>query len=77
MSPDKTSVHSIGCAQIAYPKLIEKYVGGELVVLGTDGSGILKNSGPEDGDGSCGGGGGSGCIQNHGYMYFNLTSRGL
>ena len=26
-------------AQIAYPKLIEKYVGGELVVLGTDGFG--------------------------------------
>lgn len=26
------------CTKIAYPKLIEKYVGGELVVLGTDGS---------------------------------------
>ena len=35
--------------QIAYPKLIEKYVGGELVVLGTDGSGIRKtlHPGPE------------------------------
>ena len=33
-----------GPLQIAYPKLIEKYVGGELVVLGTDGFGAPRDS---------------------------------
>ena len=39
----------IGSPQIAYPKLIEKYVGGELVVLGTDGFGAPSDSAVWDG----------------------------